>query len=71
MSKKDLFVIIYCCTWGIIGILGSIFTHFNEHFDEDWFTIFYQMLFCWITASFVLIKPIRKLVDKNIIDKLP
>lgn len=71
MSKRDLFVFIYCCIWGSIGILGVTFTHFNPNFDEDWFVIFYQIAFLWITASFVCIKPIGKWVDKNIIERLP
>lgn len=71
MSKKDLFVIIYCCIWGSIGVLGVTITHFTKCFDEDWFVIFYQIAFCWVTASFVLYKPFGNWVDKNIINKLP
>lgn len=71
MSKRDLFVIIYCCIWGIIGILGVTITHFSDNLDEDWFIIFYNIAFLWITASFVCIKPISKWVDKNIIERLP
>lgn len=71
MSKRDLFVIIYCCIWGSIGVLGVTFTHFSKCFDEDLFVILYNVLFLCITTSFVCIKPIGKWVDKHIIEKLP
>ena len=68
-TKKDLFVVIYCCIWLIIGTIGTFWS--VKHWDSGMFVVAHNVAFLTITSSFVFIKPVRKWVDKHIIDKLP
>lgn len=71
MSKRDLFVIIYCFVWGSLGIILTTLVHFNHWMEDDTFVILWNFLFLSVTSSFVFIKPIGRFVDKHIIEKLP
>ena len=71
MSKRDLFVIIYCSIWGSLGIILTILVYFNNWMDASTFSILWNILFLTVTSSFVFIKPIGRFVDKHIIEKLP
>ena len=71
MSKRDLFVVIYCSLWGILGIILTILVYFNNWMDASTFSILWNILFLTVTSSFVFIKPIGRFVDKHIIEKLP
>lgn len=70
MSKRDLFVIIYCFVWGILGIILTTLVHFNHWMEDDTFALLWNLLFLSVTSSFVFIKPIGRFVDKHIIEKL-
>ena len=71
MSKRDLFVIIYCSVWGSLGIILIALVHFNHWMEDDTFVLLWNLLFLSVTSSFVFIKPIGRFVDKHIIEKLP
>lgn len=72
MSKKDLFVIIYCCTWGSLSvILLCILCYWLKIVDPSTYVFASNMAFLAVTSSFVFIKPVRRFVDKHIIEKLP
>lgn len=71
MSKRDLFVIIYCAIWGSLGVILATLIHFNHWMDNSTFVLMWNVLFLTITSSFVFIKPIGRFVDKHIIEKLP
>ena len=71
MSKRDLFVIIYSCIWGSLGAILVTLNYFNHWIETSTFVILWNALFLSITSSFVFIKPIRRFVDKHIIEKLP
>lgn len=71
MSKRDLFVIIYCAIWGSLGVILATLSHFNHWMDDSTFVLIWNVLFLTITSSFVFIKPIGRFVDKHIIEKLP
>lgn len=70
MSKRDLFVIIYCSVWGSLGIILIALVHFNHWMEDDTFMLLWNFLFLSVTSSFVFIKPIGRFVDKHIIEKL-
>ena len=71
MSKRDLFVIIYCLVWGSLGVILTTLVYFNNWMDANTFSILWNILFLIVTSSFVFIKPIGRFVDKHIIEKLP
>lgn len=71
MSKRDLFVIIYCSIWGSLGIILTTLVHLNHCMDDSTFSLLWNILFLIVTSSFVFIKPIGLFVDKHIIEKLP
>ena len=71
MSKRDLFVIIYCAIWGSLGVILATLIHFNHWMDDSTFVLTWNVLFLTITSSFVFIKPIGRFVDNHIIEKLP
>lgn len=71
MSKRDLFVIIYCSVWGSLDVILYTLVHFNHWMDDSKFLILSNFLFLIITSLFVFIKPIGRFVDKHIIEKLP
>ena len=71
MSKRDLFVIIYCSVWGSLGIILTTLIHFNHWMDDGTFMLIWDFLFLAVTALFVYIKPIGRFVDKHVIEKLP
>ena len=71
MSKRDLFVIIYCVVWGSLGVILAALNHFNHWMENSTFVLIWNTLFLSITSSFVFIKPIGRFVDKCIIEKLP
>ena len=71
MSKRDLFVVIYCSLWGILGIILTTLVYFNNWMDVSTFSLLWNILFLTVTSSFVFIKPISRFVDKHIIEKLP
>lgn len=71
MSKRDLFVIIYCAIWGSLGVILATLIYFNHWMDDSTFVLMWNVLFLTITSSFVFIKPIGRFVDKHIIEKLP
>lgn len=68
MSKRDLFVIIYCFVWGSLGIILTALVHFNHWMEDDTFVLLWNLLFLSVTSSFVFIKPIGRFVDKHIIE---
>ena len=71
MSKRDLFIIVYCSLWGILGIILTTLVYFNNWMDVSTFSLLWNILFLTVTSSFVFIKPISRFVDKHIIEKLP
>ena len=71
MSKRDLFIIVYCSIWGSLGIILTTLVHINHWMDVSTFSLLWNILFLTVTSSFVFIKPISRLVDKHIIEKLP
>lgn len=71
MSKRDLFVIIYCSIWGSLGIVLTTLVYFNNWMDANTFSILWNILFLTVTSLFVFIKPIGRFVDKHIIENLP
>lgn len=68
MSKRDLFVIIYCFVCGSLGIILTALVHFNHWMEDDTFVLLWNLLFLSVTSSFVFIKPIGRFVDKHIIE---
>lgn len=70
MSKRDLFVIIYCSVWGSLGVILTTLVHFNHLMEDSTFLLLWNLLFLTVTSSFVFIKPIGRFVDK-LIEKLP
>ena len=71
MSKRDLFVIIYCSVWGSLGVILATLVYFNHWMEVETFVLLWNLLFLSVTSSFVFIKPIGRFVDKHIIEKLP
>lgn len=71
MKKRDLFVIIYSVVWGSLGVILATLNYFNHWIENSTFVLIWNSLFLTITSSFVFIKPIRRFVDKHIIEKLP
>ena len=71
MKKRDLFVIIYGVIWGSLVIILATLNYFNHWIENNTFVLIWNALFLTITSSFVFIKPIRRFVDKHIIEKLP
>ena len=71
MSKRDLFIIVYCSIWGSLGIILTTLVHINHWMDVSTFSLLWNILFLTVTSSFVFIKPISRFVDKHIIEKLP
>ena len=71
MSKRDLFVVIYCSIWGSLGIILTTLVYVNNWMDASTFSLLWDILFLTVTSSFVFIKPIGQFVDKHIIEKLP
>ena len=71
MSKRDLFVIIYCSIWGSLGIILTTLVHINHWIEVSTFSLLWNILFLTVTSSFVFIKPIGRFVDKHIIENLP
>ena len=71
MSKRDLFIIVYCSIWGSLGIILTTLVHINHWMDVSTFSLLWNILFLTVTSSFVFIKPISQFVDKHIIEKLP
>lgn len=68
LSKKDLFMIIYCCMWGIFGIVGVAIS--QKRGTDDNFTVGFQVVFTIFTAVWILIPKIREFVIEKIINKL-
>lgn len=72
MSKKDLFVYIYCSVWASLTvILLFVLCYWLKVMDKSTYVFMSNMVFLSVTSSFVFIKPVRKWVDKHIIEKLP
>ena len=71
MRNRDLFVIIYCSAWGLLGVILTTLVHFNHWMEDDTFVLLWNFLFLSVTSSFVFIKPIGRFVDNHIIEKLP
>lgn len=44
MSKRGLFVIIYCSVWGSLGIIFTTLIHFNHWMDDGTFSLLWN--FC-------------------------
>lgn len=70
MSKRDLFVIIYCSVWGSLGVILTTLVYFNNWMEVETFALIWDFLFLLVTSSFVFIKPIGRFVDNHIIEKL-
>ena len=70
MTGKDLFVIIYTCTWAVLSILFMIICFATKCLDLDFASFICNIAFLSVTSIMVLIKPIRVWVYKHIIAKL-
>ena len=70
MSKRDLFVIIYCSVWGSLGIILIALVYFNHWMEVETFVLLWNFLFLSVTSSLVFIKLLGRVVDKHIIEKL-
>ena len=70
MRNRDLFVIIYCSAWGLLGVILTTLVHFNHWINAGTFALLWNFLFLTATSSFVFIKPIGRFIDKHIIKKL-
>lgn len=70
MTGKDLFVIIYTCTWAILSILFMIICFATKCLDLEFASFICNIAFLSVTSIMVLVKPVRRWVDKHIIAKL-
>lgn len=70
MKGKDLFVIIYTCTWIVLSILFMIICFATKCLPLEDAVFICNIAFLSVTSIMVFIKPIRRWVDKYIIAKL-
>ena len=70
MKGKDLFVIIYTCTWAILSILFMIICFSTNCLKLEDAGFICNIAFLSVTSIMVFVKPIRVWVDKHIIAKL-
>lgn len=70
MKGKDLFVIIYTCGWAVLSIIFMIICFYTKCLDLDYASSICNIAFLSVTSIMVLVKPIRRWVDKHIIAKL-
>ena len=70
MTQKDLFVIIYSSVWAAIFAIFVIICYSTKFLPLDDASFICNVAFSITTSIIVLVKPIRKWVDRNIISKL-
>ena len=69
MTKRDRFVATYSSVWIFLLVVLTIIVYVNKLIDTGTWVLICNVTFLFITASFVLIKPIGDWVDKHIISK--
>lgn len=70
MKGKDLFVIIYTCTWAVLSILFITICFATKCLPLEDAGFICNIAFLSVTSIMVLVKPIRVWVYKHIISKL-
>ena len=70
MTQKDLFVIIYSSVWVAIIAIFMIICYLTKFLSLVDAGFICNVAFLITTSIIVLVKPVRKWVDKNIISKL-
>ena len=70
MKGKDLFVIIYTCTWAILSILFMTICFSTKCLKLEDAGFICNIAFLSVTSIMVFVKPVRRFVDKHIIAKL-
>lgn len=70
MTGKDLFVIIYTCTWAILSILFMTICFTTNCLKLEDAGFICNIAFLSVTSIMVFVKPVRRFVDKHIIAKL-
>ena len=69
MTKRDRFVATYSDIWIFFIVVLTIVVCTNKLIDTGTWVLICNVTFLFITASFILIKPIGDWVDKHIISK--
>ena len=69
MTKRDRFVATYSSVWIFLIVVLTSIVYVNKLIDTGTWVLICNVMFLFITASFVLIKPIGDWVDKHIISK--
>ena len=69
MTNRDRFVATYSSVWIFLLVVLTSIVYVNKLIDTGTWVLICNVTFLFITASFVLIKPIGDWVDKYIISK--
>lgn len=69
MTKRDRFVATYSSVWIFLIVVLTSIVYTNKLIDIRTWVLICDVTFLFITASFILIKPIGDWVDKHIISK--
>ena len=70
MSNKDLFVVMYTCTWAILITIFVFVCFFTKYISMLDVVFISNVAFLGVTSIMVFIKPVRSFVYKHIIAKL-
>jgi hypothetical protein len=70
MTGKDLFVIIYTCIWAALIVIFMTICFSTKCLKLEDAGFICNIAFLSVTSIMVFVKPVRRWVDKHIINKL-